>query len=1106
MALVTEISQLRLTIDGQQAINQLTLLEIGSKKLKDEQKDLTRQQKDVEKAFDKTNTTYQKQKEKLLEIGRTQGENSEKYITQKKKVDELNASQAENVQKLEDIKKALSAVNDQIDAENKKMTELRNSEGDLLRTTQSLIFEKRSLSKEMLNSTFGTDKYNEALKRTLEIEKELDDRSKASGRNGGFGRATPQVSNATPDDATSEGMFGTIGAKVAGVIGIAMGAKEVIADIIEVGTEYKKLNILLDSSVEHNQTLFKEGKALIRSFSDDFGIGLGEVTETFVRMNNLGITPTRQSLTQVSDFALANKKTINDYVEAIADAQTGENERLKEFGIKSAKHGDKIIYTYKGISTEVKNNAQAINEYLLGLGSLNSVAGITADLGKSASAQWVKFMNIIKDIAFSVFNFFEPAVSTMIKGLATFATGIADVFDKTGGLTRKYEEQRQVVSNLATSTEPLLKRYDELKSKTNLSKIEQIELNKIISTLATTLPASALQFDKYGNAIGVSTDKAREFIKIQKAMLKAQNADLINKLDTDLKSVEKNLSEQQRLSEGAFAYSEKFKKEMFIRSKSGVFDNAIITEKEFKSQQDKIRILKEQAEELKLAKKGLSGENLENPEIAKPNPLNIPSPKTGPTKAEESAANKKAEEVKKLADELLKNEEKVLAEIKALQISAIHDELEREKVKLVEKNYEEIEAERKKLALKTLSQKTFNAFEIEKNKELQSELSKLDNKQEENALKVSKLVLQTDLDNAKASGDEKEILAKELAINIVDEQIAILTAGEELHSTIHEKYEAERAGISAKFAKKVEENKTKLTEGFEKSRDEYEKLQEKQKEQAKEKLEQTKLNFKNKVAQLAENAIFGFIKEGINKQITEEDTKYQKLVSLNDQQLANKQISQAQHDKNALTLQAKHEGKIIELKKKQAIYDKAKAIMDIAINTAVGVVKAASGIVTAPLIPWIIATGVIEAAAVALQPLPQYFDGGYTKDGGNAPKTNDGKGGFLAINHPNELIVSNADLSTDWGQAIQHIYESRTINNSVVNTTNSTQNQGQVSPDNSDNQMMSQAMNKMITVASNLNETLQNGIIAKTQFTSHDIDNFSKLQQQNAKIKANSLN
>ena len=61
-------------------------------------------------------------------------------------------------------------------------------------------------------------------------------------------------------------------------------------------------------------------------------------------------------------------------IEAVADAATGEFERLKEFGIKSKSEGDKVSFTFQGVTTTIGKNAAEIERYLTSIGE-NQFAG-----------------------------------------------------------------------------------------------------------------------------------------------------------------------------------------------------------------------------------------------------------------------------------------------------------------------------------------------------------------------------------------------------------------------------------------------------------------------------------------------------------------------------------------------------------------------------------------------------------------------------------------------------------------------------------------------------------------------------------------------------------
>ena len=84
---------------------------------------------------------------------------------------------------------------------------------------------------------------------------------------------------------------------------------------------------------------------------DDFAVKtpfeLAQVTDAFVKLRAYGMDPTQGLLRDLGDASAAMGKPLMQAVEAIADAVTGENERLKEFGVKArAVEGGKFRYEY----------------------------------------------------------------------------------------------------------------------------------------------------------------------------------------------------------------------------------------------------------------------------------------------------------------------------------------------------------------------------------------------------------------------------------------------------------------------------------------------------------------------------------------------------------------------------------------------------------------------------------------------------------------------------------------------------------------------------------------------------------------------------------------
>jgi len=103
---------------------------------------------------------------------------------------------------------------------------------------------------------------------------------------------------------------------------------------------------------------------------------LAETTKAFIQMRNLGLDPSEAAMRSYGNTASAMGKSLNQMVEAVADAATGEFERLKEFGIKAKQNGDQVALTFQGVTTSIGNNAKEIEKYLQNLGNTKFAGGM----------------------------------------------------------------------------------------------------------------------------------------------------------------------------------------------------------------------------------------------------------------------------------------------------------------------------------------------------------------------------------------------------------------------------------------------------------------------------------------------------------------------------------------------------------------------------------------------------------------------------------------------------------------------------------------------------------------------------------------------------------
>jgi len=166
-----------------------------------------------------------------------------------------------------------------------------------------------------------------------------------------------------------------------------------VAKLVKTGGKFEQLRATL-AAIEGSSKKASESFDWIDKFSSSVPFSLEETTDAFIRMRNQGMDPTNGSLRTFSDtaavFASAGKRT-TDVVEAMADAVTGENERLKEFGIKANAKGKYFAYTFvdkQGAQRTVKalkKDRKQIQDVLTGIFSAK-YAGASDKISKTLPA------------------------------------------------------------------------------------------------------------------------------------------------------------------------------------------------------------------------------------------------------------------------------------------------------------------------------------------------------------------------------------------------------------------------------------------------------------------------------------------------------------------------------------------------------------------------------------------------------------------------------------------------------------------------------------------------------------------------------------------------
>ena len=230
--------------------------------------------------------------------------------------------------------------------------------------------------------------------------------------------------NSSGSSATSalKKVAGAAALATAAIAGIGYAAMQIKDATVKFESLQAGISTAVGSATEA-QEVFK----ILQDFATNTPYDIEKVTTAFTQLVNYGLTPSERALKSYGNTASAMRKDISQMVEAVADAVTGEFERLKEFGIKSKVEGDNIIFTFRGVKTEVKNSAEEIEKYLIELGETNFGDAMEAQsktLGGAISAMgsaWENMWYTVGQMGFD--EAIADGVSSATDGINTI-TGI----------------------------------------------------------------------------------------------------------------------------------------------------------------------------------------------------------------------------------------------------------------------------------------------------------------------------------------------------------------------------------------------------------------------------------------------------------------------------------------------------------------------------------------------------------------------------------------------------------------------------------------------------------------------------------------------------------
>jgi len=229
--------------------------------------------------------------------------------------------------------------------------------------------------------------------------------------------------------------------------------------VIQVRAEFEKLSAVLTNTLG-SQSRAQEALRMIQDIAAKTPFSVLQLTQSYVKLVNQGFKPTNAELIKLGDLAASTGKEFDQLTEAIIDAQVGEFERLKEFGIRASKEGDKVTFTFKGVKQQVDFTEESIQKYLLSLGDLEGVSGSMAAISETLGGKISNLGDSFDKLANLSGGVLSPALGFVIDDINNMIAILTDEnlgkFEKMVAIFGGNSEQRAQLTEILNKQRELI--------------------------------------------------------------------------------------------------------------------------------------------------------------------------------------------------------------------------------------------------------------------------------------------------------------------------------------------------------------------------------------------------------------------------------------------------------------------------------------------------------------------------------------------------------------------------------------------------------------------------------------------------------------------------
>lgn len=238
--------------------------------------------------------------------------------------------------------------------------------------------------------------------------------------------------------------LGSLG-PIAKTAGTALAAAFSVQKVIEFGKaaldvagKYQRFAAVLENTLG-SQSAAQGALVRIQEIASKTPFSVDELTAAFVKLANQGFQPTNKQIIALGDLASSTGKSFDQLSEALIDAQVGEFERLKEFGIRAQKEGNQVAFTFKGVKTEVDFTNDAIRNYIVGLGDVAGVSGAMAKTSETLEGSVSNLGDAWEGLLNTIGQNLAPVYQKAVKLTASFLGQLKELFKGEQGELNEFQ-------------------------------------------------------------------------------------------------------------------------------------------------------------------------------------------------------------------------------------------------------------------------------------------------------------------------------------------------------------------------------------------------------------------------------------------------------------------------------------------------------------------------------------------------------------------------------------------------------------------------------------------------------------------------------------------